>query len=31
MIYDKMIKESPIIAAKTGITTHTNVFLIVGS
>jgi hypothetical protein len=26
LIYDKMIKESPIIAAKTDITTHTNVF-----
>jgi hypothetical protein len=26
LIYDKMIKESPIIAAKTDIKTHTNVF-----
>jgi hypothetical protein len=26
LIYDKMIKESPIIAAKTDITTNTNVF-----
>jgi RNase H len=26
LIYDKMVKESPIIAVKTHITTHTNVF-----